>query len=390
MTVDFDPVPIDRRGRRVDPVIVGVVVVVVALVVAIAKPWDSGSPAGLASASDRPIATPASPSPSVSPAGPTPNPTPIPALPPTWADLAEVVTTHDAWGVQAILSEGRVGTSPDAPAGYSDRWRPTTLDDQGIGSVVIERDERSMIVLGVTTPLKANAVDARVWRVHQGDRLEWVDTILVDPGDPDSSFLFIRPGRDGLPYLGWEPGTYRIDVLTVDGIRTIDAAIPGRFGDVPPPDAWTTAASGLVPANATDASAIRGGLFATVDGSTVPLAASETGRLSEETAWIDAARRSGSVVATAYLPRATGLGVMLGSGDDITGSSIERLAPDGPFDPLRPIQGLSDRQGRMLFVLFPAPEGAWEAGIYAITVAWKDEVGSHNGTWHVELLPGAG
>ncbi len=130
-------------------------------------------------------------------------------------------------------------------------------------------------------------------------------------------------------------------------------------------------------------------MFATVDGSTVPLGAAESAPLSGDQAWVDTVRQSDSVVATAYLPRATGLGVMLGPGDDITGSTIRRLSPDGPFDPLEPIQGLSDRQGRMLFVLYPAPDGAWEPGTYSITVDWRDATGTHEGTWHVELRPGS-
>jgi hypothetical protein len=36
-----------------------------------------------------------------------------------------------------------------------------------------------------------------------------------------------------------------------------------------------------------------------------------------------------------------------------------------------------------------APEwGPWPAGVYAITVRWRDDGGRHTGTWHVELRPG--
>jgi hypothetical protein len=32
----------------------------------------------------------------------------------------------------------------------------------------------------------------------------------------------------------------------------------------------------------------------------------------------------------------------------------------------------------------------WMPGVYAISVAWSDGAGTHQGTWHVELRPGLG
>ena len=57
------------------------------------------------------------------------------------------------------------------------------------------------------------------------------------------------------------------------------------------------------------------GPFATVDRTAVPLSADEGRPLDEAGAWLDldpgTGRRPRSFVATAYLPRATGLGVAL-------------------------------------------------------------------------------
>ena len=47
-------------------------------------------------------------------------------------------------------------------------------------------------------------------------------------------------------------------------------------------------------------------------------------------------------------------------------------------------------RGRTPFVVFAAPDGGvWPPGVYAVTVDWTDAAGSHHGTWHVELRPGA-
>ena len=52
MSVEFDPVRIGSRRRRLDPLAVGAALVVVALAVAVVKPWEStgkvgGVPAGI-------------------------------------------------------------------------------------------------------------------------------------------------------------------------------------------------------------------------------------------------------------------------------------------------------------------------------------------------------
>ncbi|TFG68356.1 MAG: hypothetical protein E4H24_03825 [Thermomicrobiales bacterium] len=399
MSVDFDPVRLDRKRRRLDPLVIGSIVVVFALVLAIAKPWNgqgTSSPLAQTSAKPSPTASVGSASgtppanAAVDPVRPPPSPDPIAAYLPDWPALAGLVTVHDAWGVRAIRTD-RLNVAPNEPSPrYAERWAPTETNAAGTEFAFVEPGRRTIAVLGITAPRAAEAQDARIWRVHRHDRLEWVDTVQIGPGATDASFLFVRSGADGPPDTGWEPGTYRIDVLTARGIRHIEARIPTRSGDVPPPDDWAVSEAGLVPASAIDPFAIGSGLFATVDGSAVSLEATESRVLSPGSAWHDTALAGGKIVATAYLPRATGLGVTLARGEDITGSEIRRLAPDGSFEAPAPIPGMSDRQGGLLYVLFPAAEGAWLPGTYAITVDWTDQTGAHEGTWHVELRPGLG
>ena len=44
--------------------------------------------------------------------------------------------------------------------------------------------------------------------------------------------------------------------------------------------------------------------------------------------------------------------------------------------------------GRRMSCSWRRDWGPWPAGVYAITVRWRDGTGTHTGTWHVELRPG--
>jgi hypothetical protein len=80
--------------------------------------------------------------------------------------------------------------------------------------------------------------------------------------------------------------------------------------------------------------------------------------------------------------------VKLAPDADVVRASIVRLSPNGAFSAPAAHNGLPG-DGRSPGVLFAAPEwGPWPAGVYAITVSWRDVSGEHTGTWHVELRPG--
>lgn len=390
MSVDLEPVGRGGRRRRVDPAIVGIVVVGIALAAAVVKPWEGVPRAPVPSSAA--LEPSVAPSRSVSPTQAARPSRPVPARPPTWAELAPAVTIHDAWGVRAFLrgNQGTVGT-PGALR-YLERWVPITLGSDGREAATIERDEGSIVVLGVTVPLDEVAQDVRIWRVRHDDRLEWVDARQVD-GLVDGSFLYVRPGIAGSSYEPWEAGEYRIDVLLDDEIRRIGVGVTGRFGDVPPPGDPGAPPPRIVAAAASDPSAVRVGMFATVDGIGVPLAAVATRPLDEIDAWLAANQEHGGsappTIAMAYLPRATGLGVMLTTRAFVHLAVLSRLAP-APLAPVPPARGgISNTQGQVPFVVFGARDGeAMAPGVYAISVGWSDETGLHAGTWHAELQPG--
>jgi hypothetical protein len=231
----------------------------------------------------------------------------------------------------------------------------------------------------------------RFWLLHQSNEFEWINAARIDNQAETRAPLLVRmPLLDGVVPVPWEAGQYRVDVLMGDGIHRISVVIPKQFGDEPGPDEWPVRAPDTVAAAASDPSAIRVGLFATVDGAAVSIPAREAQPLGEAQAWDDEVIADDSIVAATYLPRATGLGVMLTSHAAVAAASIRRLAPDPLADPPPASGGISDAQGRTPFVVFAAPDGGvWTPGVYAVTVDWEDAAGPHHGTWHVELRPGS-
>lgn len=398
MSVDFDPVKVGPKRRRVDPLVVGVIAVVIALAVAVVKPWDSGGAAG-APAPSIAAMVPSSPASSALPSrAAAPSPTaqaalPVAARPPTWAELAPVVSAHDAWGVRGILVGRRATVGSVAAPRYVERWSRTTPDPDGVDTAYIAHGDQSIVALGFTFPPDLAPQDARIWRRHTNDELEWIDARPLEGGPADGAFLFLRFGSARAGFQPWAAGHYRIDVLAGDGVHRIAVQITGRFGSVPPPDDWPATEASLIGPQASDPSAVRVGPFATVGGVGVPLAARTGPLLGEAEAWLDVIGETAGpqrpVVSTAYLPRATGLGVMLTPHAGIRLAFVRRLAPDARFV-VQPMDGgISERQGGTPYVIFaPRGGGAWAPGVYAITVRWTDAAGLHVDTWHVELRPG--
>ncbi len=389
MSVDFDPVRLRPSRRRLDPVVVVVVVVAVALAVAVVKPWEMGPPVRGSAI--------VAPSVLVASAASVPTASHLPAAElaalhlPTWADLAPIVVPHDAWGIRTVVEGARGHVAPPPSAVYAETWSPATAGRDGVATAAVQRDERPIVVIGVTSPLAAGAVDARIWRVHTGGRLEWLNAIPMLSGDVIGSFLYTRPGSDGAPFAAWDPGEYRIDVLAGDAIERIDVRIPDPTGVVPPPDDLPPSPTVTVRAADSFISGVGPGPFATADGMALHLEALPYRPLTEAEAW-DVALFDGTHVASLALPRASGLGVMLQPSALLDTASIVRLSAGGEsFAAPAPTLDATEHPPRSRYAVFaPADGGVWPPGMYAISVSWTDETGAHQGTWHIELLPGGG
>ncbi len=393
MSVDFEPVRLGPGRRRIEPVVIGLVALVVDVAFAVVKPWESAD----RTAPSVPVAAA-----SVEP-GPAASPSPRPTRQrvllgtaidaprsPTWAEISPVVTRHDAWGIRAIV----VDATAAGPGHYAERWFPAAADQAGIRSVTVDGGE-AIVALGPTSPSDVDLLDARIWLVHAGDSPGWVDASPVGPRRSSGAFLYERGDRVADAPSPWDPGRYRLDVLTGDEIQRIGVGIPGRLGVVPAAtDVPTPTAPEQVLAAGSDPSGVHAGLFATADGSAISLPALGGVLQDDHGAWLDLVLGSGplgeSVIASVYQPRATGLGVMLTPHAIVASATVHRLAPDGRFDSPSVAGGISSTQGRTPYVVFQAPgDSVWPPGVYAVSVSWTDAAGQHDDTWHVELRPGS-
>jgi hypothetical protein len=396
VSFDFDPVTVRPRRRRLDPVLLVILGILAGLAIAIVKPWASGPST---ETPVPPVAVVVAPS-----ASPTDPPTPTPAtavaapavtagIPAaTWAEVAPVIKTHDQWGVRAILVARRPSVGSPASPRFLERWTTTTPNSSTIEIAQVARDDQSVVGLGVTFPSKIEPLDMRIWRLHTNDRAEWIDARPLQPADRDGSFTFVRSDPTG-GARSWEAGHYRVDLLAADQLYSIAVQIPGRFGSVPTPDDWPVTDARLVAPADSDPSGVQNGPFATVDGTAISLGAEPSELMSDEQSWRtligEAGGQGPTTVAAAYVPRATGLGVMLTNHATVQTAIVRRIAPDARFLTAPVLGGISELRGRTPWVAFaPRDGGALPPGVYAMTVRWTDPAGFHDETWHVELRPG--
>jgi hypothetical protein len=401
VSVEFEPVRLGPRRRRLDPVVLGAAVVAFALVVSIVKPWDrpalgtstSGTPAeslGQTAPSDA-IASATSAN---SPVLPQANPARQGATP-SWTEIEPIVRRHESWGIRAIVRNPYGAPGSPTPR-YAERWFRFPAGGTQMSTALIDGDH-SIVALGVTFPTSQAPLDVRIWRLGRGDP-QWIDTEALDPTPSGGAFLYVRPGDSGGPSKPWGSGRYRIDVLVDGSIRRLGVEIPDRFSNLP---------SGIERPSLRDIGRLADpaeatlpdltiGLFATVDRVSVPLPAVEGPPLDAVGAWLNldpgTARAPRSFVAAAHLPRTTGLGVMLPPASVVQSASMERLSPEPlPVEPAR-VEGLADAAGRAApdeYVLFAAPDGGpWSPGTYRLSVVWADADGLHDRSWHAELRPG--
>ncbi len=233
---------------------IGAVVVVIAIVAAIAKPWESGPPPPPVAS----VAAIATPQPSPSPTAATTQAPRATQAAPDWIAVTNAVTEHDAWGVTAILGHGpaAAGTTSVSPARYTELWTPTLTDASGADTAVVTRDGAEVAALGITVPDGVQPRGVRFWRLHQSNEFEWINAARIDNQAASHAPLLVRmPLLDGVASVPWEAGQYRVDVLIGNAIHRISVVIERQFGDVSGPDDWPSGTPDLVAATASDPSA---------------------------------------------------------------------------------------------------------------------------------------
>ncbi len=389
---DFEPVLLRRRSRRTDPIVLGLLVVVGALTLAVAKPWGGDD----VSVAEVPVTASPSVSPPPLPSGLAAPSAVLPAEvpPPTWSAIVPAISRRQVWGVRTIVLPPAVEVSRGAPP-YAERWFSVAPSGTGGRSVVVDTGGAAIVALGVTTPRDETPLAVRVWLHHAGGTLEWIDAQPVNGHPAQGAYLFVRAsGATAAPAPAatafWEPGRYRVDVLVGDGIRRIEIEIVNRSGFVPSAEPWIRSSPSSFVEGGLPLGALPIGFFAVVDDDLIPLDSAPGVALDETGAWLDidleapdgSAR---SFTARTYQPAASWLGVVLPPTSLVRSASLRQLAPHGG-----PSQYLGEASpGRVPVVGFrPAGGGTWPPGVYALTVDWLDGGREQQGTWHVELLPG--
>lgn len=389
VSVDFEPVTLGRPRRRIDPLVVGLVLTVAAVIVAVVKPWGVPGPA----TAGPEIA--ASPAPTQQASVPEPDESPRAAGfdPVTWANVASVVSRREAWGIRAIAFDASDAASDRVPGRYAEHW--ATVDGGGSARdvAVVDAGDDAVVALGVTFPQAETPLGVRIWRDHGDGDLEWIDARPLNEVPGRGAYLFGLEDRHGRLFRSWEAGRYRVDILVGPDIRRMSVEILNRFGALPPAEPWVE----LIPAGP---ELPRGGPlglpvgpFAWRDDAAIPLLAAPGPMLDEAAAWLDVDRqpiegRSRSFTARAYQSSAAWLGVVLPAWADVHSADLLRLAPSrsGPE-----VGGTSMTVSgeELSFVAFARPGGAaWRPGVYALRVEFIDADGTHDLTWHVELRPG--
>ena len=391
---EFEPTRLAPRRRRLDPVLVGALIVVAAVAAAVVKPWDLAPTEGDASASAPPavasgaVGAPATSAPLIpapsdgswTPDGPAVG---SPAI--TWSQAAAAITAREAWGVRAIVLDPAPATN-EAPAGASaglaERWmvaeaQPAQVE---LGSI-----DAGVLALGVTFPPDDLPLDVRIWRATASG-WRWLDVPRIGSSPAFGEHLFGPPRVDGVGLPSWPAGSYRVEVLTGAGIREMDVGLANRFDVVPDPLDLPTVTDQTLPSPfAPRLGALRGpGAFVVAEGSAIALdAPEEPGPRAGVDLW-----RTG--VAGAWEPRANGLGVLLPTGSSEASATLHRVLPvEGSVDARRAVGLRFEGDGRSPYVIFRAPGGVpWPAGVYRLDVTWTDASGPRSAAWHVELRPG--
>lgn len=385
---EFEPERLTPPRRRFDPLVIGSVVVVIAVIVAIVKPWDEHQPE-TATASARPSASvAATPTATVTPIA---SPTPV-----TWDAVAAAIRPHDQWGVRAILPPADPaapgGATGTAAPGLTEYWVGAAGEVPSLRSSPIAADQ-GVAAIGLTFPPDALPLDARVLQATSGG-WRWLPTPPLDPSPAAGSFLWLPPVIDGVRSATWPGGAYRIDVLTGPTIREVDVDILGRFEISPDPSAFhpDTPTRDLVDPFRPDLGPVSGGPFVVVGGVAIGQPSSVGPPLDAASAWTDTVRSAAdgqTRVSVVRDPDVNGIGYMFPGSATAPTAELVRLLPTGDVTGTRRAWALrGDAEHQKPYVIIRAPgDRAWDPGLYRLDVTWQDGDGPHEGSVHLEIRP---
>jgi hypothetical protein len=200
VSVEFDPVPLGRPRRRVEPVALLVVAIIAGLALAVLKPWQSSDDKsnGVAVASPS-AATPTDAASSVAP-----------------GLRIDIVTVDRSSSTRPlghpVYAAEYLTPSPDGP---------TELDPGG----------RSIVALGVAPHAEGVVEAVRIWRVGPAGALESLEAAPVGGVATGGAVVLAPSGQ----LTAFAPGRYRIEAVVDGETRQLDVTIPEQLGTTTPP-----------------------------------------------------------------------------------------------------------------------------------------------------------
>ncbi len=236
----FEPTVLAPRGRRPDRAWILGAILLGALGVAVAKPWEAGT--------ERPDpAIVLSPLPTGALADHAP-PTPSTAVlvqdatmatPITWVRAASAVRPHDRWGVRVVVPTTPTANLDDQSLAVVERWVAATdamwRDGEEPRDPLILGSEQRVLALAVTNPPNDLLMYVQVWRAVAADTWVALEPMPLEPRPMTGVFLLGPPVVDSVQPPAWSTGLYRLELRTTTGIQYLDLALPGRWERVPVP-----------------------------------------------------------------------------------------------------------------------------------------------------------
>ena len=283
-SVGFEPVKVGPRRRRVDPVVIGALVVVIGLVAAIVKPWQGGpaarvSPVAIASSAGSLVV----PSPSGTPRSPCPTRAAARCSPPAGPMSRRRAGIHDEWGIRVITAAYSPGTV-GGQGMFAGQWYRHARD--GGPPTRIDPINDARLALGITFPRDSVPLDVRFWRLHDDGGLEWLPTYPMNDVPGQGAYTYLQRTADGT-VVPWGAGRYLVEILAGGAIHSWRLDIPDRRGTLPDPDPWPEPANvSATPPLETIPTDLEG-VFALADGATFSLAGESGPALDAAGAWLD-------------------------------------------------------------------------------------------------------
>ena len=383
----FEPTALAPTRRRVDPVLIASLVVVLGIGAAVMKPWAAGSDSMPGTASETLAPIPPTTRPDAPPLVPPDGGVAVPA-PIAWTRVAPVVQPHGDWGVRAIVYGQAAAEDPSsaAPRGTTvlvERWRKTVPGPDGSRRVLLQTADQGVLLLGITHPHDDLPLDVRIW-ARTVDGWRWLDAEPVGTAPAAGAFLFGPPREGDRTLPTWPTGSYLVEVLTGTGIRHIRVSLPDRFEVVPGPDP-ASPASGAPLAHThvpSLASITAVGPFLVEGAVAIELEATP--------AVADAADRWRIGNASIHASRGNGLGVLLPAGAQDVTATLHRIAPvAAALDAPRALGVRLTGGAPSPYLIFHAPNGTpWSPGMYRIQADWTLDGEPVAGAWDLELRPG--